>query len=87
VTESLFTDSHALSECSHLATTWFASDGEEEFEFGWQLVLCVESVGEVDSSDTAVGVDLNSIKSGGGLVRDDDDDQLLANLFHDERQR
>lgn len=37
-----------------------AGDGEEEFELGRQLVFGVESVGEVDSSDAAVRVDLNS---------------------------
>ena len=46
--------------CSHLATTGLAGNGEEELELGWQLVFSVQSVGEVDSSDTAVGVDLNS---------------------------
>ena len=40
-----------------------AGNGEEEFELGRQLVFGVESVGEVDSSDTAVGVDLNSRKT------------------------
>jgi len=29
-----------------------------EFEFGWQFFLRVESVGEVDTTDTTVGVDL-----------------------------
>lgn len=38
----------------------FASDGEEELELGWQLVFGVKSVGEVDSADAAVRVDLNS---------------------------
>ena len=48
------------SRCSHLGTTGLASDGQEELEFGRKLVLGVESVGEIYSSDTAVGVDLNS---------------------------
>ena len=50
------------SGCSHLATAWLAGDGQEEFELGRQLVFRVQSVGEVDSSDTAVGVNLNSNK-------------------------
>lgn len=37
-----------------------ASDGEEELEFGRELVLGVEAVGEVNSADAAVGVDLDS---------------------------
>ena len=45
--------------CSHLAGG-LASDGQEELELGWELVLGVKSIGEVDSTDTAVGVDLNS---------------------------
>ena len=36
------------------------SNGQEQFEFGRELVLGVESVGEVDSSNSAVGVDLDS---------------------------
>jgi hypothetical protein len=39
----------------------FACNWEEEFEFWWKFVFCVESVGEIDSSDSAVGMDLNSI--------------------------
>ena len=49
----------AVASCSHLATG-LAGDGQEELELGWQLVLRVQPVGEVDSTDTAVGVDLNS---------------------------
>jgi len=37
-----------------------AGNGQEELELGRQLVLGVESVGEVDSPDSAVGVDLHS---------------------------
>ena len=33
---------------------------QEQFEFRRKLVLGVQSVGEVDSSDSAVGVDLHS---------------------------
>ena len=33
---------------------------QEELELWWELVLGVESVGEIDSSDSAVSVDLNS---------------------------
>ena len=50
-----------VSRCSHLGTTTgLAGDGQEELEFGGELVFGVESVREVDSSDTAVGVDLDS---------------------------
>jgi len=34
-------------------------DGQEEFEFGRELVLGVEAVGEVDAADAAVGVNLD----------------------------
>ena len=37
-----------------------ASDGEEELELGRELVLGVETVREIDSSDSAVGMYLNS---------------------------
>ena len=49
-----------MSVRSHLLTLWLSSDRQEQFEFRWQFVLSVESVGEVNSADTAVGVDLNS---------------------------
>ena len=39
---------------------WLASNWEEKFELGRKLILSVESVGEVDSSDSAVSVDLDS---------------------------
>ena len=45
---------------SHL-TLGLAGDGQEELELGRELVFGVESVREVDSANTAVGVDLNSI--------------------------
>lgn len=38
-----------------------AGHGQEQLEFGGQLVLCVEAIGEVDSSDPAVRVNLHSI--------------------------
>ena len=38
----------------------FSSDWEEELEFWWKLIFGVEAVGEVDSSDPAVCVDLHS---------------------------
>jgi len=37
-----------------------AGDWEEELEFGRQLVLGVEAIGEVDSSNSAVSVNLNA---------------------------
>jgi len=42
---------------------WLAGDWQEELEFGWELVFGVKSVREVDSADTAVGVNLNSTQS------------------------
>ena len=38
----------------------FAGDGQEELELGWQLVLGVQTIGEVNSSDSAVSVNLYS---------------------------
>jgi hypothetical protein len=37
-----------------------ASDGQEKLELGRELVFCIEAVREVDSSYSAVSVDLNS---------------------------
>ena len=48
--------------CSHLAGR-LACDGQEEFELGWELVLGVQPVREVDSANTAVRMDLNSKRS------------------------
>ena len=39
---------------------WLTSNRQEEFEFWRQLIFGVEPVGEVDSSNSTVGVDLNS---------------------------
>ena len=47
---------------SHLLALWLASDRQEEFEFRWKFVFGVKSVREVNSTNTAVGVDLNPIK-------------------------
>ena len=51
---------HALS---------FAGDRQEQFEFRRQLVLGVKSIREVDTTDSAVSVNLNStnIKKWGSL--------------------
>ena len=50
--------------CSALANlVWLSSDWQEKLEFWWELVLGVESVGEIYSSDSAVGMDLNSMKN------------------------
>jgi hypothetical protein len=38
----------------------FAGDGQEELELGWQLVLGVQTIGEVNSSDSAIGMNLHS---------------------------
>ena len=40
-----------------------AGDGEEELELGREFVLGVEAVGEIDSSDAAIGVNLDSRSS------------------------
>jgi len=37
-----------------------SGDGEEKLELGRELILSVEAVGEIDSSDTAVSVNLHS---------------------------
>ena len=37
-----------------------SGDGQEKLEFWGQLVFGVESVGEVNTTDSAVSVDLNS---------------------------
>ena len=39
---------------------WLTGNWQEELELWWELVFGVESVGEIDSSDSAVSVDLNS---------------------------
>ena len=38
---------------------WLTSNRQEEFEFWRQLIFGVEPVGEVDSSDSAVRMDLH----------------------------
>lgn len=40
--------------------SWFSSDWQEKFELGWELVFGIKSIGEVDSSYSAVCMDLNS---------------------------
>ena len=37
-----------------------SGNGQEEFELWGKLVFGVESVGEIDTTDSAVSVDLNS---------------------------
>ena len=39
---------------------WLTGNWQEELELWWELVLGVESVREIDSSDSAVSVDLDS---------------------------
>ena len=39
---------------------WLSGNWQEELELWWELVLGVESVREIDSSDSAVSVDLDS---------------------------
>ena len=39
---------------------WFTGNWQEKFELWRKLILSVKSVGEIDSSNSAVGVDLNS---------------------------
>ena len=38
---------------------WLAGDWQEQFEFGWQLILGVEPVGEVDSSNSTIRMNLH----------------------------
>ena len=51
----LIEHSHSSSLSLRLSSNW-----QEELEFGWQLVLGVQPVGEVNSPNPAVGVDLNA---------------------------
>ena len=39
---------------------WLTGNWQEELELWWELILSVESIREVDSSDSAVGMDLDS---------------------------
>ena len=57
-----FEQQRARRCCSHLALR-LAGNGQEELELGRELILSVEPIGEVDSANTAVGVDLNSKSS------------------------
>ena len=45
---------------SSLWTLWLSSNWQEELEFGWKFIFGVKSIREVNSTNTAVGVDLNS---------------------------
>ena len=45
---------------NHSLSLWLTGNWQEELELWWELVLGVESIGEIDSSDSAVSVDLNS---------------------------
>ena len=56
-----------MRSCSLLLAT---GNGQEEFEFWGQLVFGVESVGEIYSSNTAVGVDLDSIDKKGSIKKE-----------------
>lgn len=47
-----------ISNCS-LALR-FTSNGQEQLELWWKLIFSVESVWEIDSPDSAVGMNLNS---------------------------
>jgi len=46
-----------------------AGYGEEKFEFWWEFVFGVKSIGEVNSANSAVGVDLHSISKGLAVVQ------------------
>jgi hypothetical protein len=39
---------------------WLTGNWQEELELWWELILGVESVGEINSSDSAVSMNLNS---------------------------
>ena len=47
------------SSCS-LGTLWFTGYWQEKFELWWKLILSIKSIREIDSSNSAVSVDLNS---------------------------
>ena len=49
-----------LSFAPFSLSLWFSSNWQEKFELWWELIFGVESIGEVNSSNSAVGVDLNS---------------------------
>ena len=49
---------YSAIQCS--LSLWLTSDWQEQFEFWGELVFCVESVGEINSSNSAVGVNLHS---------------------------
>lgn len=53
-----------------------ASYGQEELELGWQLVLCVQAIREVNSSDSAVGMNLHSTK----VVRENSCEYLRVSM-------
>jgi hypothetical protein len=46
------------SRCS--LSLWFAGNWQEELELWWKFVFGIESIGEVNTTDTAVGVDLHA---------------------------
>ena len=46
------------TDCS--LVLWFSCNWQEKFELWWELIFSVESVWEVNSSDSAVSMDLNS---------------------------
>ena len=48
--------------CSIWTTLRLSGNGQEEFEFWWKFVFCVKSIGEVNSANTTVGVNLYSTK-------------------------
>jgi len=49
--------------CSALSNlVWLSGDWQEELELWWELILSVKSIREVYSSNSAVGVNLNSVQ-------------------------
>ena len=58
VLHTLFRSTYLEGYCS--LSLWLTGNWQEELELWGELILGVESIREVDSSDSAVGVDLNS---------------------------
>ena len=49
-----------MSSCAYSLALRFSCNGQEKFEFWRKLVFGIESVGEINSSDSAVSMNLNS---------------------------
>ena len=50
----------SIRTASTSLSLWFTGDWQEQFEFWWKFVFCVKSIWEIDSSDSAVSMNLYS---------------------------